>query len=202
MDILQHSALVWKELTEYKYLLTYGYKQKLHTINLTFSFEDYPHLAGFQYLKDISLPNFTSAKIADRILEGKISFEQIKKSQQYEDMVKPRLEALTHLKNSLDNDFKLHSFNPLIYPFKTTIKADYLIVSNNSVNSFIFIIQADTDDTAKCDFLCCSAFKQGTRDYTTNQKSYILLRKERLHVSSNTSTLFFSKIKPLPSSNN
>lgn len=166
MDILQHSALVWKELTEYKYLLTYGYKQKLHTINLTFS------------------------------------FEQIKKSQQYEDMVKPRLEALTHLKNSLDNDFKLHSFNPLIYPFKTTIKADYLIVSHNSVNSFIFIIQADTDDTAKCDFLCCSAFKQGTRDYTTNQKSYILLRKERLHVSSNTSTLFFSKIKPLPSSNN
>ena len=47
MDILQQSALAWKELTEYNYLLTYGYKKKLYPINLTFSFQDYPHLAGF-----------------------------------------------------------------------------------------------------------------------------------------------------------
>ena len=76
MDILQQSALAWKELTEYRYQFVYGYKKTLYPINLTFSFEDYPHLAGFQYLKDISLPNYTSAKIVDRILEGKITFEQ------------------------------------------------------------------------------------------------------------------------------
>ncbi|MDM8210028.1 PBECR4 domain-containing protein [Mediterraneibacter glycyrrhizinilyticus] len=102
MDILQQSALAWKELTEYRYQFVYGYKKTLYPINLTFSFEDYPHLASFQYLKDISLPNYTSAKIVDRILEGKITFEQIQKAAQYEEMVKPRLEALIHLKNSLD----------------------------------------------------------------------------------------------------
>ena len=79
IDILQQSALAWKELTEYRYQFVYGYKKTLYPINLTFSFEDYPHLAGFQYLKDISLPNYTSAKIVDRILEGKITFEQIQK---------------------------------------------------------------------------------------------------------------------------
>ena len=72
MDLLQQSAQAWKEITEYRYLFTYGYKKQLYPINLTFSLEDYPHLAGFQYMKDISLPNYSSAKIADRILEGKI----------------------------------------------------------------------------------------------------------------------------------
>ena len=71
--------------------------EKLY-INLTFSFEDYPHLADFQYLKDVSLPNYTSSKIVERILEGKIAFEQIQKAAQYSEMVKPRLEALIHLK--------------------------------------------------------------------------------------------------------
>ena len=55
------------------------YKKQLYPINLTFSLEDYPHLAGFQYMKDISLPNYSSAKIADRILEGKIQWANAKK---------------------------------------------------------------------------------------------------------------------------
>lgn len=69
MDLLQQSAMAWKNITEYRYLFTYGYKKQLYPINLTFSLEDYPHLAGFQYMKDISLPNYSSAKITDRILE-------------------------------------------------------------------------------------------------------------------------------------
>ncbi len=42
---------------------------------LFFSLNEYPHLAGFQYAKDIALPNYSSAKIADRVIEGKISFD-------------------------------------------------------------------------------------------------------------------------------
>ena len=73
MDMLQQSALMWKEMTEYSYLLTYGYKRQLYKINLTFSLGDYPHLAGFQYEK----------------------------------MIKPRLQAIIHLKEALDNEFIL-----------------------------------------------------------------------------------------------
>lgn len=67
MDLLQLSANAWKEIIEYRYLFTYGYKKNLYPINLTFSPAEYPHLAGFQYMKDISLPNYSSAKIVDRI---------------------------------------------------------------------------------------------------------------------------------------
>ena len=88
MNLLQQSAHAWKEIIEYSYLFTYGYKKQLYPIHLTFSLEDYPHLAGFQYMKDISLPNYSPAKIADKILEGKILFESVQKAAQYEEMIK------------------------------------------------------------------------------------------------------------------
>lgn len=65
-DILYQAASIWNELTEYNYVFTYGYKNKLYTINLTFSLDDFPHLAGFQYLKDISLPKYNPGKIVSR----------------------------------------------------------------------------------------------------------------------------------------
>ena len=196
MNLLQQSALAWKEKTEYRYLFTYGYKKKLYPINLTFSLEDYPHLAGFQYMKDISLPNYTSAKIVDRILEGKILFEKVQKASLYEEMIKPRLEALVHLKNSLDNEFTLYSYMPRMYPFITNIKADYLIASHINIDSFIFIIRSTPQGEAKCDFLCCSIFEEGDRDYEANQRSRALLKKERVHIPTNTSTILLDKLNP------
>lgn len=196
MDILQQSALVWKELTEYQYLLTYGYKKVLYPINLTFSPEDFPHLAGFQYLKDISLPNYTSKRIVDRILEGKIQLKKIQEAQLYEEMVKPRLEALTRLKKSLDEEFTLYSYMPRMYPFITQIRADYLIASHVDIVSYVFIIQATPDGKAKCDYLCCSAFTKEERDYETNQRSRALLKKERIHISTNTSAILMDKLTP------
>ena len=194
MDLLQQSALAWKEITEYRYLFTYGYKQKLYPINLTFTPEEYPHLAGFQYMKDISLPNYSSATIVDRIIEGKITFKKIQCATQYEELIKPRLEALIHLKNSLDNEFTLYSYIPRMYPFYTSIKADYLISSHIEIDSFVFIIQATPQGESKCDFLCCSTFQQGDRNYEANQRSRTLMKKERVHIPSDTSTILLDKL--------
>ena len=169
MDLLQQSAQAWKEITEYRYLFTYGYKKQLHPINLTFSLEDYPHLAGFQYMKDL-------------------------KAAQYEEMIKPRLEALVHLKESLDNKFNLYSYMPRMYPFITGIKADYLISSHFSVDNFIFIIKANAQGELKCDFLCCSIFEKGDRDYETNQKARTLMKKERIHIPSNTTDILLDRL--------
>ena len=194
MNLLQKSARAWKEIIEYRYLFVYGYKKQLYPINLIFSLNEYPHLAAFQYAKDIALPNYSSAKIADRVIEGKISFDTLKKATQYKDMIKPRLEALIHLKESLDNEFNIYSFMPRMYPFYTTIKADYLISSHTNINNFIFIINTNSQNESKCDFLCCSTFEKGKRDYETNQRARTLLKKERIHIPSNTSVIFFDKI--------
>ena len=194
MNLLQQSAKIWQEIIEYRYVFTYGYKKQLYPINLTFSLEDYPHLAGFQYMKDISLPNYSSAKITDKILEGKIPFQKIQQAAQYIPMIKPRLEALIHLKESLDHEFTLYSYMPQMYPFITGIKADYLLSSHFSVKNFIFIIKANPQGDLKCDFLCCSIFEKGERNYEINQRSRTLLKKERIHIPSNTTDILLDRL--------
>ena len=105
--LLYESAVAWKELTEYYYVFTFGYKRQLYTIHLSFPSEKFPHLAGFQYLKDINLPRFNPAKTMNMILSGKISHSQIEKGSQYEESVKPRLEALIRLKETLEQNLRL-----------------------------------------------------------------------------------------------
>ena len=157
-DILYRAAEVWKELTEYHYVFTYGYKGELHEIKLTFSPEDFPHLAGFHYLKDIALPRYSPRKTVDMILSDKITYDKVKKGTLYQEYVKPRLLALVRLKEILEQEFDLFSYMPQFYPFVTKIKADYLISSRIEPTAFVFIIRESPSGNAVCDFLCCSAF--------------------------------------------
>ena len=144
---------------------------KLYTINLSFSTEDFPHLAGFQYLKDLTLPRFTPAKTVSKILEGVITQEQIEKGLQYEEMVKPRLMALVSLEEMLDKEFTLYSYMPRFYPFITSIRADYLIASHIGSISFIFLIR-EGERSIVSDCICCSTFIKEERDYEQNQRPY------------------------------
>ena len=194
MNLLQQSAKAWKEIIEYQYLFTYGYKKHLYQISLTFSLADFPHLAGFQYMKDISLPNYSSSQIADKILESKILFEKVQKASKYTDMIEPRLKALVHLKESLDNEFNLYSYMPRMYPFSTSIKADYLISSHFNINNFIFIVKANNQSDITYEFLCCSIFEKGNRNYETNQRPRKLMKKERIHIPSNTTTILLDRL--------
>ena len=193
--LLYDAAVAWKELTEYYYVFTFGYKKQLYTIHLTFPSEKFSHLAGFQYLKDIDLPRFNSSKTLDMILSEKISCSQIEKGSRYEESVKPRLEALIRLKETLEQDFVLHSYMPRFYSFTTQIKADYLISSATAPVDFIFIIKSNSSgEITICDFVCCSAFTQTKRDYRENQRSRSILKKERVHIATNTTTVLFDRL--------
>lgn len=193
--LLYEAAVVWKELTEYYYVFTFGYKRQLYKINLSFPPEKFPHLAGFQYLKDISLPRFNPSKILNMILLGKIRHSQIEKSSQYEEFVKPRLETLIRLKGMLEQNFLLYSYMPRFYSFTTQIKADYLISSATAPVDFIFIIKSNlVGDVSICDFVCCSAFTQTNRDYRENQRTRSILKKERIHIATNTTTILFDRL--------
>lgn len=193
-DILYQAAIVWKELTKYQYAITYGYRKQLHTLYLTFSNKDFSHLAGFQYLKDISFPKYNPSKIIDQIINGKITYSQIQKGCQFNQSVKPRLTALIHLKDILETDFTLFSFIPHLYPFSTTMKADYLISSHRDFNSFIFILHVPADETQNCNYLCYSAFIKEIRNYETNQRPRTILRKEKVHIETGTVCLLYDKL--------
>ena len=190
-NLLLDAASIWKELTDYRYEITYGYKKNLYEIHLCFYPEEFQHLAGFQYLKDINLPRYNSSALLDRILSQKITYEQIIKGSQYETMVKPRLEALSKLKATLNSDFTLFSYMPRMYSFTTTIKADYLISLHSEQTSFVFIVK--TSDTSS-NYLCCSAFIEGNRDYEENQRQRTILKKECIKISTNNVVTFLNRL--------
>ena len=192
--LLYQAALIWNRLTERVYRLTYGYKKQLYQLDLTFSPEDFPHLAGFQYLKDVSLPRCNARKIVEVILKGKITDEVIQKGTQYRELVEPRLRALVRLEEILESEFQLYSYLPEFYPFTTRIRADYLIASHEEPKTFVFIIRASDTGKLVCDFLCCSAFEKGERDYRTNQRPRVLLKKERIHMATETVTVLYDRL--------
>lgn len=47
---------------------------------------------------------------------------------------------------------------------------------------------------SKCDFLCCSIFEKGDRDYESNQRSRTLMKKERIHILSNTTDILLDRL--------
>ena len=191
-SLIFKAASVWDSVSRYSYSFTYGFKMKLYTINLSFSPEDFPHLAGFQYLKDLTLPRFTPAKTVYKILDGTITQEQIEKGSQYEEMVKPRLLALAALEEMLDRDFILYSYMPRYYPFVTSIRADYLIASHLDNVSFVFLIR-EGERSVVSDCICCSTFVKDDRDYEQNQRSYALLKKSKTLITAGTTTVLFIK---------
>ena len=190
--LLRKAALVWESISQYRYSFTYGFKMKLYTINLSFYSEDFPHLAGFQYLKDLTLPRFTPAKTVSKVLDGTITQEQIEKGLQYEEMVRPRLLALVSLEEMLDKEFTLYSYMPRFYPFVTSIRADYLIASHIGDISFIFLIR-EGERSLVSDCICCSTFVKDERDYEQNQRPYTLLKKAKTKLSDGKTDLLFLK---------
>ena len=192
--LLYRAAEVWHELMAYRYVFTYGYKGELHPINLTFSPEDFPHLAGFQYLKDIALPRYNPRKTVEMILAGKIAADKVQKGALYSEYVEPRLLALVRLKEILEQEFDLFSYAPRFYPFVTKIRADYLIASQIEPTAFVFILRASPSGDAVCDFLCCSAFEKSSRDYRTNQRPRTLLKKERIHLATAERVILYDRL--------
>lgn len=195
-NILYEAAAIWDILTDYQYIFTYGYKGTLHTINLTFPYEAFPHLAGFHYLKDLSIPRFNSSKIVANILNNKITLETIIKGFQYDNMVKPRLSALSKLINILDENFILYSYSPHLYPFATMLRANYLISSHLNEVNYIFITKNSSDNKIN-NYLCCSIFSKRNRDYEFHQIPLTLLKKEKINIKTKTSVVYVNNITKL-----
>ncbi len=190
--LIYKAASSWNSISAYKYSFIYGYKCNLYTINLSFLPNDFPHLAGFQYLKDLSLPLFTPSQIVSRILDGTITQEQIEKGSQYENLVKPRLVTLSSFERILDNDFTLYSFIPRHYSFYTNIKADFLISSHIDDVNFVFLIRQGEPGIIS-EYSCCSSFTRDEKDYEQNQRSRTILQKTKTRISDNSTQTLFVK---------
>ena len=191
-DILQ-AAQSFNNLLDIEYQITLGKKNK--TVNLTIYFEEvhFFHLAGLQYLKDLSgLLTESREQIFKKILKGTINKQQIESSNLYSE-IKDRIDYLVFLENIMDSNKTVYKYNPKLNAF-SAIQADFLLKNQiQSRNVFAFL----SLDNEKGKYFWRSFFPQIEKDYSENQTSWTLLFKKKIKKSTNEETVLYDRFKKI-----
>lgn len=178
MDDLKLAALAFQRLLDVKYKIVLGKKGKLSEFCINFDKNDFFHLIGLQYLKDIPQLKTSRSRVFDLIIEEKITQQSIAKSAFY-NKISQRIKDFTLLEAVLDSNNLIFKYSKKRSTF-SEITAEYLLktIYENRTN-YIFI---DNSNQRKYKF-CRSFFFNDTNDYTSNQITMTLLYKEKIYSS-------------------
>lgn len=163
MDRISECASSFKKLCDVSYRFIVSFQRKTREINLDFRETDFFHLAGFQYLSDLTIPR-NRKTILYNILEKKcITDKVLQKSKHFynynsEVDIKSRIEELQFLEDYLDTDnmIKIFSVKDDIY-LNSKIDAEYIIESrlkNRHISVYIFLARRKEN----VDFYCVKSF--------------------------------------------
>ncbi|MBQ8788219.1 MAG: hypothetical protein IJZ58_01725 [Oscillospiraceae bacterium] len=175
MGLFLDAAKAWEILKDISYEFDVTRKGKLVRIELFFFEEDFPHIAGMQYAKDVDFgvrsAEYYGEKLIPALINKKIDDMEIEKSKNW-NKISGRLSAIINLQNILDGEFEIVSFDNRKVDVYSKIDAKFAIKSTAS--SDIFFVFLD-ERTGK--YYCRSAFKKEKTDYMKNQATQTILRK-------------------------
>lgn len=168
---------------EYQFVL--GRKDK--TVSLTIEFQKYHffHLAGLQYLKDLSRLFIPAEEVYNQIESGQLPVRYIESSNNY-DYIKGRVEYLPTLEYIFDSNDTIFKYNPELQAF-SVIEADFLL--RNEINKVPIFVFLSKDKNKK--YFCKTFFPQGKKDYTERQTKWTVLFKKKIVKSTNTETVLY-----------
>ena len=176
MDPLFSSASAFLALTHYEYRFTIGRKGETREIRLSFSPDDFHHLAGLHKIRDNDfIRTAKRSKVFDAILNGSITTATLKRSQYY-DEVADRIELAGKLKQLLESSQIVFRFSGKKLPFYSKIDADYLLECTYDGIVYVFLIAGD--DPGK--YRCKSLFYKAEKDYTFGQERFTLLQTVKM----------------------
>ncbi len=195
MDRLQRIASAYQSMLQTQYYFEISKRRNLQKFILSFEKSDFYHLAGLHKLKDIELLQTGTSKsvLFEHILDGRISLEQIEKSDFYCD-IEGRLFYLEKFKELIEQNQSI--FRYLDKNNKTSlIKADYLL-ENVSVPDILFIFLSERKKSTNQEVanMCCrSFFPMGKMDYSINQPTYTLLKKIKINNNTRKTTVLYDR---------
>lgn len=160
---------------------------------LTFDKADFHHLLGLHKLKDITqIQQGMREKVFDKMLEGNISMELIRKSAYY-NLMQGRILPLIGLETMLDNNKIIFRYNEKIQKY-SLIKADYLLEGEaSSIPAYLFLGKRKNDEKEQ---MCRTFFPIGEKDYTEGQPLYTLLKKEKKNLLTKEVVVQYDRLTP------
>lgn len=175
----------FSKLLDIEYQFVLGRKDK--TVSLTIEFQKYHffHLAGLQYLKDLSRLFIPAEGVYNQIESGQLPVSYIESSNNY-DYIKGRVEYLPTLEYIFDSNDTIFKYNPELQAF-SVIEADFLL--RNEINKVPIFVFLSKDKNKK--YFCKTFFPQGKKDYTERQTKWTVLFKKKIVKSTNTETVLY-----------
>jgi hypothetical protein len=174
MGLLMAAACAWAELCGTKYIIELGHKGVQHSINLTFEPDDFPHIAGMQYAKDIDFglnrSEYFGKNLIPAIVSGRMEEERICKARSW-DKIEGRLKAIVNIPQTLSGNFIIAKFNRNKVNKSCSIDAEYVIKNTVSGETFFVFLDSDNDR-----YYCKSAFQNDHTDYLLNQTVMTVLQ--------------------------
>lgn len=175
----------FSKLLDIEYQFVLGRKDK--TVSLTIEFQKYHffHLAGLQYLKDLSRLFIPAEGVYNQIESGQLPVSYIESSNNY-DYIKGRVEYLPTLEYIFDSNDTIFKYNPELQAF-SVIEADFLL--RNEINKVPIFVFLSKDKNEK--YFCKTFFPQGKKNYTERQTKWTVLFKKKIVKSTNTETVLY-----------
>ena len=176
MGLILQTATNFSKLFDIQYDFVLGKNNKLRNISVVFEPEDFHHLAGLQYIKDV--PNLTKSRTQvfynicnDTALRNKIY------NSNFYTQITNRLLALNQLEYLFDNNHIVFQ-----YDYKqnkqSSIRAKFLIESYDSNNAIVYVF-GDYKIPHNYTAYCKSIFPKDKYDYTQHQGKYAILQKTK-----------------------
>lgn len=188
-DILFDSASNFKNLLNIQYLLTFGRKNKISNLTITFNESNFCHLAGLHKLRDMPDLKRKSSINYNLILEKRLTYNDLCISPFFCE-IEDRLRILLKIETILDQENSNWKYCQEKNPFHSKIKADYLIEhQNDESTSYIFITKNNSNPHHSCN----SCFEFKSKDYTKNQTRLTLLEKKKLNLIDSSCEILYQR---------
>ena len=179
MCLLVKAAREWERLSKTEYHIVTGRRGKSFHIRLKFAFEDFPHLSGMQYARDVDFgirsSEYYGEKLIPALLNGRMDGRRIENGRNWE-RIRGRLDAIIGLKETLEGDFLIAQFNAQKVRGNSRIDADFIIKNERSGETYFVFI----DEKDEYQHYCKSAFAKENVDYMENQSMLTVLKKEKI----------------------
>ncbi|WP_407429287.1 PBECR4 domain-containing protein [Treponema sp.] len=189
MNSLYQAAQNFNKLLGIKYEIMLGKKGNTILFELTFSKNDFYHLAGLHYLTDIRDLKNDRAKIFDKLLADFDFSEKIVKSDFYA-RIQERVNHLANLESIIDSNKTVFKYNEKERPF-SKIKADFLLKNKEEYeNLFLFLAYRNESEC-----FCRSFFPDNRVDYAENQITMSLLKKKKIYILTGEEIVLY-EVKP------
>lgn len=189
MGLLYEAAKAWENLNNKEYVFIVAHKKKKNEIELTFNYEDFPHLIGMHYAKDVDFglneAEYYGNRLVPAIINKVLDDEKIEQSRNWNN-ISGRLNSIIKLQNTLDNDFGIFKFNSKKVRGHSRIEAKY-VIKNLSTEEVYFVFFDEADKR----FFCKSTFQKNNIDYSENQTRLTMLQKTK--IVDGTSRLLYQK---------